>query len=324
MIAPIVLNDNLVDLIVDAGSSVGAPAKITVSPETKYLRVINRVRTGPADSGSDGDITVDSLNRDGSRTIVVTGRKRLGGPPGLLTYKVAEPERFAAAGLERALAEAGVVAGSATSSRAPVNGDYTADRLVADHVSPPFAEAVKVILKVSQNLHASMMPYLVGALSRGGKSAEDGFDAEREFLMKAGLDISGAVQSDGAGGAALYTPDFVVSFLQYVAKQKSAAAFQKRLPILGVDGTLAKISRGSAAAGHVYAKTGTFVDGDLLNRGLVVQGKGLAGYITTKSGRRLAFAVYINRIKLNDPAQVQTLVGQAVGDIAAAVYDVVP
>ena len=103
-----------------------------------------------------------------------------------------------------------------------------------------------------------------------------------------------------------------------------AADYLHALPILGVDGTLVKISRGMPAAGHVFAKTGTYVSEDRLNRGLVVDGKGLGGYVITRSGRRLVFAIYINRVKLTDPAQVGEVVGQAAGDIAAAIYDTVP
>ena len=321
-ISPIVVNDNIVDITVEAGNAVGAPARLTVSPATAYLRVVNRVVTGPADSASTGDITVDSLNADGTRTIVLTGRKQLGEPPRMITYKVPEPDRFAAAGFRLALEDLGIRSSAAAGPT--TTPGYAADRVVAEHVSPPFREAAKVILKVSQNLHASMMPSLLGALLKGATDAQAGFDLEHEFLAKAGLDLSGAVQSDGAGGAALFTPDFMVSYLSFMARQKSAADFQRGLPILGRDGTLAKISRDAPAAGHVYAKTGTYVSADLLNRGLVVDGKGLAGYLTTRSGRPLAFAIYINRVTVSNPDLVQSLVGQAAGDIAAAIYDAVP
>ena len=52
----------------------------------------------------------------------------------------------------------------------------------------------------------------------------------------------------------------------------------------------------SRAAGHVHAKTGTFSSGDLLNKGAIVNGKGLAGYMTTADGRHLAFAIYANNV----------------------------
>ena len=52
----------------------------------------------------------------------------------------------------------------------------------------------------------------------------------REYLRKAGLDLSGATQGDGAGGAAHFTPDFMVSYLAFMAKQPSFADFSRALP----------------------------------------------------------------------------------------------
>ena len=325
MISPAILNDNIVDLVVSAGERAGAPARLTVLPETPYVHVVNRIVTVAADSATDGDISSDSLNADGSRTIVLSGTKRLGGTPGMLGYKVPEPDRFLAAGLRRALADSGVVTTTGTRASRPALPDrYDPDQVVAEHVSLPFSEAAKVILKVSQNLHASMMPYLLGAVLKGAKGVQGGFDLEHEMLTKAGLDLTGAVQSDGAGGAALFSPDFMVSYLRWMAAQPTFAVFKHGLPILGRDGTLAKISVDAPAAGHVFAKTGTFVDPDLLNRGWIVQGKGLAGYMTTRAGQHLAFAIYLNRVKVSKPAQFQEVVGQAAGDIAAAMYDAIP
>src|SRR6266481_9993922 len=91
---------------------------------------------------------------------------------------------------------------------------YKPENLVAEHVSPPLKEEVKVTLKVSQNLHASMTPFVLGALLAHPEKEIDqaGFDLENGFLKKAGLDLTGAAQSDGAGGNAFYTPDFVVRY----------------------------------------------------------------------------------------------------------------
>ena len=57
--------------------------------------------------------------------------------------------------------------------------------------------------------------------------------------------------------------------------------------MLGRDGTLWDIQTESPAAGHVFAKTGTFAVDDPLNRRMLVTGKGLAGYMTTAQGERL-------------------------------------
>jgi D-alanyl-D-alanine carboxypeptidase len=72
----------------------------------------------------------------------------------------------------------------------------------------------------------------------------------------------------------------------------------------------------------VFAKTGTFSLQDPLNRRTIITGKGLAGYMTTSSGRRLAFAIYGNRIPFppNYQGDAALLVGQALGEIAAAMW----
>jgi D-alanyl-D-alanine carboxypeptidase/D-alanyl-D-alanine-endopeptidase (penicillin-binding protein 4) len=98
--------------------------------------------------------------------------------------------------------------------------------------------------------------------------------------------------------------------------------FFKALPILGKDGTLAKIQVESPAAGHVSAKTGTFTSEDKLNSRLMLNGKGLAGYVMTKSGKMLVFAAYVNHVAIPDePDSSQRIGGQALGEIAAAAYD---
>ena len=94
--------------------------------------------------------------------------------------------------------------------------------------------------------------------------------------------------------------------------------------ILGKDGTLAKIQKDSAAAGHVFAKTGTFTAEDKLNARLILNGKGLAGYVETKSGKTLVLAAYINHTALPDEREsAQQIAGQALGEIAGAAYDAI-
>ena len=81
-------------------------------------------------------------------------------------------------------------------------------------------------------------------------------------------------------------------------------------------------SQQSPAAGHVFAKTGTFGSEDKLNGKMMLRGKGLAGYVITKSGEKLAFAAYVNNVSLPpDPDAAQEVAGQALGEIAAAAYD---
>jgi D-alanyl-D-alanine carboxypeptidase/D-alanyl-D-alanine-endopeptidase (penicillin-binding protein 4) len=326
VISPVVVNDNLIDVVVGPGAQPGDPAVVTPSPTTAYARFINLATTGPADSRPMIRWSSDVANEDGTHTVTITGSMPAGRPAILYSYAVPEPSRYAAVALAEALMARGVAA------TWPARGDdadfaalasrYTPDAVVAEHVSPPLKEEIKVTLKVSQNLHASSMPYVLGALVAHQRDDQAGFDLEHDFLQKAGLDLSGATQGDGAGGAAHFTPDFMVHYLAYMATRPDFPVFHDALPVLGKDGTLWNIQTDSPAAGKIHAKTGTFGEGDKLNHQVMVNGKGLAGYLTTADGRQLAFAVYANNVPVtgDDPDAVTRIVGQAVGEIAAAGY----
>ena len=54
---------------------------------------------------------------------------------------------------------------------------------------------------------------------------------------------------------------------------------------------------------------------------VILTAKGLAGYMTTARGENLAFALYINNVPLPDLDAITPVVGQAIGEIAAAAYD---
>jgi len=324
-ISPIVVNDNVIDLLLETGAP-GTAVKMTTQPVTSYVRFVNHAKTGERGVRPSFEVVGDEEAPDGSHTVTVGGIL----PPnefGLVSYAVPSPSRFAAFVLAEALQAHGVVA-SVEPHRE--NADFIALRAsyddahaVAEHVSLPFAEAAKVILKVSQNLHASMMPSVIGATlaqAPPDQALQRGFDRMKQWLDGSGLDLSGASQGDGAGASAHYTPHFMASYLAWMTKQPVSEAFRHGLPILGRDGTLAEIQVKSPAAGHVFAKTGTFGEEDRLHHGLMVDGKGLAGYVDTASGRHLAFAAYINfaRFGVNDDGT--TKAGEALGEIATALY----
>jgi N-acyl-D-amino-acid deacylase len=329
VISPIIVNDNIVDVTVTPGNAPNSPVSLKVSPDTPYVHFINMATTGPANSDPNVNWATDTTNPDGTHTVTVAGTTPIGKPSVLFDYPVPQPSRFAQMALVEALREDGVtigaIPGNDVADFKAVAASYTAPDILAEHTSPPLSEEVKVTLKVSQNLHASVMPYILGAVLGGDHvtSVQTGFDLERKFLLRAGLDLSGASQGDGAGGAqsAFFTPDFMVHYLAFMHGRKYFPVLFNALPILGRDGTLFDVQTASRAAGHVHAKTGTFDAVDLLNRDDMVTGKGLAGYLTTADGRHLAFAIYANRVAvpLTDD-WVTKIVGQAVGEIAAAGY----
>jgi PBP4 family serine-type D-alanyl-D-alanine carboxypeptidase len=330
VMSSVMVNDNVIDLVVRPGAKNADATILEYSPHTSYVTFVNNVTTGTQDSKPNLESPEVESKDDGSVLVNLAGSLPAGIAPQTAAFAVPSPTVFAAAVLREALIASGVQFKKSATTRPPDFAAYARfyvpENLVAEHVSAPLSEEIKVTLKVSQNLHAGMGPYLLGTLvAKDMKNPlAAGFRVEREFLQSANLDLSGASQGDGAGGdwADLFSPDFMIHYLTYWATRPDYQIFLRALPVLGKDGTLATIQKDSAGAGHVFAKTGTFNSEDKLNGKGMLNAKGLAGYVTTKSGERLVFAAYVNHVALpDDPEAAQRVAGQALGEIAAAAYD---
>ncbi|MGA2760431.1 MAG: D-alanyl-D-alanine carboxypeptidase/D-alanyl-D-alanine-endopeptidase [Candidatus Cybelea sp.] len=329
IVSSIVVNDNLVDVMVTPGSKAGDPVTVAVSPQTPYVKFVNAATTGASKSEPTIDLSGDKTNADGSHLVTITGAMPAGRPI-LFAYRVPEPQRFAQAAFTVALQDAGIIVrppgGAASFSHDASAPFYVAANLVAQHQSPPLSEDVYVTLKVSDNLHAALMPYLWAIYVAHAKKdfLKAAFARERVLLSAAGLDLKGASQQDGLGTFAFFTPRFMVSYLAWASAQAWFSWFERGLPVMGVDGTLFNIQNGVAAAGHVRAKTGTWGSVNLLDDGELVT-KGLAGYVTTRHGRHIAFAFYINRMagkgSADSSRDAAHYAGQTLGEMASDVYN---
>ena len=331
VMSSIIVNDNVIDLVATPGVKADDPATLVTSPQTSYAKFIAHITTGTVDSKPDLDVSEPLTHPDGTVSVIVAGSLPLGSKPTTAAFAVPSPTIFAQTVLTKALSAAGISIKPPKHAPPPAFAalarSYTPENQVAEHVSLPLTEEIKVTLKVSQNLHAGMGPYLLGALV--AKNAKNplhaGFATERDFLKEAKLDLTGVSQGDGAGGdwADLFSPEFMCRYLAYWTTRPEYPVLFKALPILGKDGTLAKIQTTNPAAGHVFAKTGTFGSEDRVNGKLMLNGKGLAGYVMTASGQKVVFAAYVNHVSLPaDPDSAQAVAGQALGEIAAAAYDV--
>jgi PBP4 family serine-type D-alanyl-D-alanine carboxypeptidase len=328
-VSPIVVNDNLVDVTVTPGTKAGDPVSIAVSPATPYVTFVNKATTDAPKTEPTIDLSDDKTNPDGTHTVTIVGKQSPGAPI-LYAYRVPEPQRFAQAAFTVALTGAGIHVSPGASppssfDHAAASSSYVAANLVAQHVSPPLSEDVYLTLKVSDNLHAALMPYMWAIYAAKAKSdlLKAGFKREHDLLAGAGLDLNGAAQQDGLGGFGFFTPDFMVRYLAWAYAQPWFAKFERALPVLGVDGTLFNIQNGSPARGKVFAKTGTWGSTNLLDDdGLVT--KGLAGYMTTRHGRHIAFAFYINRMAGKSSVDLSKdgshYAGQTLGEMATDTY----
>jgi serine-type D-Ala-D-Ala carboxypeptidase/endopeptidase (penicillin-binding protein 4) len=267
-------NDNCADLRVTAGERVGDPVVVDRDPVSAHYRVLSTATTSAA-----GTAIALVLQRDpGTNVLRISGTWPLGQAPWTASVALEDPPRYAATVFAEVLKEKGIeVTGEVvTSQQALPQGRRT----LALHESEPMAEIVKVVNKVSQNLHAEMLLRLLGTRRGGEGSVRAGVEAISELLTRLKVaDDTWAVQ-DGSGlsRSDLLTPHGAVSLLAGMARHPHAEAFLASLPVAGVDGTLRNRMKNGAAQGRAQAKTGS-----------LRHVNALAGYVSTRSGERLAF-----------------------------------
>jgi D-alanyl-D-alanine carboxypeptidase/D-alanyl-D-alanine-endopeptidase (penicillin-binding protein 4) len=299
LLTPIVVNDNLVDVMVAPAAKVGEKATFQVRPQTSAVQVDVQVDT--VAKGKPAQISVRDVGR---QRFVVRGQIPLGSGPLVRICPVDDPAGFARALLIEALQREGVTVHA--SALAPPSGElpdkagYERLKKVAEYTSPPLSEVLKVTLKVSHNLYASLLPLLV-ATKHGKRTLPEGMRLQGEILTKLGVDVASISLESGAGGGNgdRVTPRATVQLLLEMAKRPDFAIYKEALPVLGVDGTLVDaIKDDSPARGKIQAKTGTYGDEDLLNGRMYLRAKSLAGVMTTAKGRSLAICLFVNDVPL--------------------------
>lgn len=328
LLGPIVINDNVLDVLAQPGSKVGEPARVTFQPATQFATMDADVAT--VEAGGPAALVVSPV---GPRKFEVRGRLPLGHARVVKIYPVDDPGAFARCLLIEALRRRGVrVGGSPLGSNAvsalPPREQVARWPKVAEYTSPPFSEYLRVILKVSHNLHASTLPLLLAA-RHGERTLGEGLKRQGEVLRGLGIERGTVSFGGGAGGdrADLVTPRAVVTLLRAMAARADFAAYEEALPILGRDGTLAKaVSPDSRARGHAHAKTGTNFVENQLDSTVVLTSKALAGYLETAAERSLIFAAFVNNVSLDVPRRHRSVsdataaAGRVLGRLCEVLY----
>jgi D-alanyl-D-alanine carboxypeptidase/D-alanyl-D-alanine-endopeptidase (penicillin-binding protein 4) len=321
-VSPMVVNDNVIDLILTPGKAVGDLASVEVRPKTGYLRGDIEVRTTAKGSKP----AMREPNEDPS-AYVLRGSLPIDSKPVVSLVAIERPAEFARVLLIEALRRQGVRVDAPLflTPTAPLpDGKPGYDKLpvVAKYTSEPLIDALKVTLKVSHNLYASTLPCLLAAKA-GKTTLKAGLLEEGKQLKALGVDMEAVSFGGGAGGSRAdnVTPRAVVQLLQGLKKREDWPQFVDALPVLGEDGTLATVvPKASPARGKVHAKTGTYYWDDDVNGQSHLNSKAMAGTMTTKSGRELLFAAFVNDVPLTKGVKPKRE-GMALGTVAEIVYE---
>ncbi|HYP13843.1 MAG TPA: D-alanyl-D-alanine carboxypeptidase/D-alanyl-D-alanine-endopeptidase, partial [Bryobacteraceae bacterium] len=268
-------------------------------PPLEYLIVHNRTRTTATPAHR---IDIDRL--PGSTELVVSGDIALGAETRENLVAVGDPALFAAHALRDALIRKGIQVEGVARARHRLPDDPAAEPTgveVAANESAPLIEALRVVNKESQNLHAEIVLREVARAKEGVGSRRTGLNELDKLLAEAKVESSGYYLTDGSGLSRqnLITPKTTTSLLAFMHSSPHGEAWVVTLPIGGIDGTLYN-RFDKKPRPDVRAKTGT-----------ISHVSALAGYLLRKDGRRYAFAIMANNYA-SPSADVRKLIDRIV------------
>lgn len=186
--------------------------------------------------------------------------------------------------LNDAMKLAGIkIQGSPVGDRVSLNSNILTP--VSVTYSPPLSEIIRTTNHESVNLYAELLRKHLGWVIGREGSFNAGSAVIRSFLDSIGCEPYEAVMIDGSG----LSPNNNISALMttrllvHMYNSKDSTAFLSSLPAAAVSGTMKSYFKNEVFRGRVIAKTGSI--------GSV---RSFAGYVTTNSGRTVAFTMIAN------------------------------
>ena len=292
-------HENQVNVIVGPGLAVGSAAIVASSPLGSDLVIDSAVTTVMR-----GEETALSIARmPGTPYLTVRGQIAVASEPVTLLASVANPTRFYLEGVREAFRRHGIqIEGGVIDIdelRSPPARE-TLHELVVDR-SPPLSELIDVTLKWSRNIYAESLFLSLTPPSEPANSAA-AVQHLRETLRRWGIAPEYYLARDGSGLSRYdyVSADALIGLLTYMWRDPAhAESFQATLPVSGLSGTLAGRMKGTPAAGRVRAKTGTMSNV-----------RSVCGYVTTREGEPLAFAMLANDFRI-PAAEIDALMDRA-------------
>jgi D-alanyl-D-alanine carboxypeptidase/D-alanyl-D-alanine-endopeptidase (penicillin-binding protein 4) len=317
-VSALTVNDNVIFVSIMPADRAGERAFVSIVPYADYYRIDNRVVTTPPGTGP----RKIYINREpGSNRLTLWGNIPSDDTGANEALAIEDSADFAAQAFRGMLEKRGIVIFGQSRARhnelanlntlsvttmAPAGGGdekppammRNTSTVLASYESQPLSDDLRVINKVSQNLHAELMLRLLGREKGTAGTIEGGLEVERGFLAGAGIKQDEYVFFDGSGLSRqnLVTPHAIVKLLAFAATQTWGELYLSTLPVASVDGSLGERFKGSVAAGRVIAKTGSL--------GHV---NALSGYATTLRGERVAFSILANNHNLTSKRALETI-----------------
>jgi D-alanyl-D-alanine carboxypeptidase/D-alanyl-D-alanine-endopeptidase (penicillin-binding protein 4) len=276
------IRENLYDLLI-TGS--GSGTVIRTSPQIPGLKLYNQVIHNPAIGKSYAYVMGAPFQFERTAVGEISSSLEERGA-------IPDPALFCAQTLRSQLKEYGIlVRDSATTLRLMKLNRIKPDakegrKPITSNSSPSLSELVYHTNQVSQNFYAESILRAIAWKQNGYGSTTAAVSIIYNFWKTHGLDLRGICMVDGCGLSRLnsITTHQLVEMLRVYAKDSAVfPTFYRSLPVAGESGTIRKLADGTEAEGNLHAKSGT-----------MSRVKSYAGYVKTKSGKLLCFAMIGN------------------------------
>ncbi len=253
-------------------------------PKLPGIQFINEMRVGPSGSGDKGFI----YGVPYGKIFYLRGTVPAGNSSYTIKGALPDPAFFCARAFTKYLNQNGLsVTAEATTVRLLVIEEkpIPARKIIHKQESDSLGSLMVLTNHKSNNLRAECFHRMIGLKVLQKGTTLDASRAIKDHWSNKGVDMSGFYMADGCGlsRANTISAKQMALILYYAANAEGCEACYESLPTAGRSGTLRSIGRGSAAEGRVHAKSGTL---DRI--------KAYAGYVNARSGKRYAFAIFVN------------------------------
>lgn len=272
------------------GQLSATPPVSSIEPTIQGLDFINEIKSDRAGTGDNAYI----YGAPFTYLRFIRGTIPVGS--GLFTIKgaIPDPPLFLAQQLQQALLKTGIsISKGATTSRLLDLRKEAWDaegQVLIRELSPALDKIIERTNYKSVNLFAEALMHTLGKEKKGEGNTEKGLEVQRAHWESKGVDMSSAFLADGSGLSFrnAISAHTMAEVLQEATAGEAFPAFLSTIPLAGRTGSLRRKFRGTAAEGRLYAKSGT-----------LARVRTYAGYIDSKSGKKLSFAVFVNNYKGN-------------------------
>jgi D-alanyl-D-alanine carboxypeptidase len=214
-----------------------------------------------------------------------------------------QPDMYVAGVLRHKLRAKGIeITGGVMRRPAPASA-----RILAEF-RRPLRDIVALVNKNSDNFLAEHIFKMVGAYTGGqANTGRAATNAVKKVLSEYGIPTDGVCINDGSGLCRknLFSASVQTLLLEKASICAFADAYAQSLSIAGVDGTLRRRMKGTAAESNLNAKTGTLRNASALT-----------GYVQCRDGGKLAFSMIFNGVAVGAYKQLENRIGAALADFS--------